>query len=99
MSKALDSGKTLDIIPFVGGFHLPFFPQVGKGSWKPQQRMESEETKGSQEQGSHSPEGYIKNRVFGLVMMGGMGEITGKTAVRARVALGTGGHNILSGKG
>ena len=86
MTEALRTGKALDIVPSVEIFHLPFFPQAGKGSREPQQRMESEETKGSHEEGSHPPEGQIKNRVFRPIMMGGMGQVTRKSPVRIRMA-------------
>ena len=82
MGDALDIGKAPDIIPLVGRrFHLPFSAHVGKGSRKPQQCMEPEETEGPQEQGGHPPEGDIKNRIFRLVVVGGVGQITRETPV------------------
>ena len=81
MRNALGIGKTPDIIPLVGGFLIPPTAQVGEGSRKPQQGMKSEETESSQEQGRHPPECEIKNRVFRFVVMGCVGQVTGKAPV------------------
>ena len=70
---------------------LKAFPE---GTWYPEERMDSKESKCTNQQAGHTPESVIEVGILIPVMMGGMRKIAGKFPVGARVALLAGFNNM-----
>jgi len=70
---------------------LETFPE---GAWYPEKRMDSKESKRTDQQASHGPECIKQIWIFIPVMMGGMGQIAGEFPVGARMTFLTGFHHM-----
>ena len=62
------------------------FKTLPEGSRYPEKGMDSKEGKCAEQQAGHGPEGIIQVRILFPVMMRGMGQVSGKFPVGARVA-------------
>ena len=67
------------------------FPE---GTRNPEKGVDAEEGECTKQQAGHRPERIEQEGILIPVMMGGMGQVAGKFAVRARVALFAGCHHV-----
>src|ERR1017187_10437836 len=65
-----------------------------ESSGEPEQGVHAAHHEGHQEQRGHAPEGIEEERVLSRVVMGGVGQLSGKAAGCARMALPAGGGDI-----
>ena len=70
---------------------LETFPE---GTRDPEKGVDTEEGECTNQQAGHRPERIEQEGILLPVMMGGMGQVTGKFTVRAGVALLAGCHHI-----
>src|ERR1017187_4021495 len=70
-----------------------------ESSGEPEQGVHAANHEGHQEQSGHAPEGIEEERVLSRIVMGGVGQVSGKAAGCARMGFPAGGRDLSPAKG
>ena len=73
-----------------------FLEPLSEGARHPEQGMNAEKGKGADQKAGHGPKRIIQVWILVPVMMGGMGQVTGKLPVGTRMTFFAGFHDIAA---